>query len=167
MGGLSSILTPHLVEDRREVERAIYGTVSVIAFIAAAAHDERSAARVLAFAAGSSVVVWAVHVYASVLSVSGPDGVSWREAISQALRHETGVLEGAILPLVVLLLGAVGVIEDQRAILWSMWAGVVMLVLMPTVWLRRAGQPWWRCALASAVGGFFGLVLIGLKVVLH
>jgi uncharacterized YccA/Bax inhibitor family protein len=149
------------------VAGAVYGTVSVTALISGASHDEDSAVRLLVFAAVASLVVWAVHVYASVLADTGPDGLSLRRAVAVGARHEIGVLEGVLVPLSILLLGAVGVIEDRRSIILSMWSGVLVLFLLPLVWLRRDGRGWWRCLAGACLGGAFGIALTSLKVVLH
>ena len=162
----ASVMTPHLVSARHTVERAVYGTVSVLAVIAGAAGYERSATKVLVFASVSSVVFWGVHVYAGVLADTGPGGSSPSLAVRKAMRRELGVFGGVALPLAVLLLGALGVLEHQRAISWSMWAGVLVLFATPLVWLRPKERGWGSCLLASAVGGSLGLVLILLKVTL-
>ena len=164
---LANVLTPHLVAARHTVDRAVYGTVSVIAVIAGASHGESSAARLLVFAAVSSLVVWGVHVYSSVLADVGPAGLAWSPALRKALHDERGVLGGVVVPLAVLSLGAVNLVEDQRAIYASMWSGVVVLFVTPFVWLQPRGAGWAGCLLASVTGGLLGLVLIWFKVVLH
>lgn len=164
---LAHILAPHLVAGRHTVDRSVYGTVSVIAVIAGASHDDESAGRILAFAAVSSVVFWAVHVYASVLADTGPANLDWRLALRKGLVREQGVVGGVVIPLAVLSLGAVGWLDDEHAITWSMWSGVAVLFLMPFVWLRPGVRGWWKCLVASLLGGLLGLVLIWFKVILH
>ncbi|MDX6301472.1 MAG: hypothetical protein QOF53_2686 [Nocardioidaceae bacterium] len=161
------VLAPQLATERRTVAGAVYGTVSVTALIAGSSHDEDSAGRLLLFAAAASLVVWAVHVYASVLYDTGPNGLPWRTALTVGVHRELGVLEGALLPLLILLLGAVGLLADRRAITWSMWSGVLVLFLLPLVWLRRDAHPWWSCIAGACVGGAFGVALTALKVLLH
>ena len=160
-------LVPHFVTGSRPISSAVYGTVSVVAIMAVAAHDLHSAGRVFAFAAVSMLVIWAVHVYASTLEHTGPKNLPWRTALTVSLRDELGVLEGALAPLLVLLLGVVGVLDDERAVAWAMWCGAVLLALMPFVWLRRSGASLWVCLLASAVAGALGLMLILFKVLVH
>ena len=164
---LASVLVPQMVAARHTVDRAVYGTVSVLAVIAASAHGKESAGRVLVFSAVSSVVFWAVHVYAAVLADIGPAHLSWGPALRKGFTHEHGVLGGVVIPLAVLSMGAVGILEDHRAISWAMWSGVIVLFVTPVVWLRPHGRGWWGCLLACAVGGLLGLVLIWFKVVLH
>lgn len=146
---------------------AIYGTVSVVAVIVVAAHEQTSAGVVLLFAAVSMGVIWAVHVYASALATAGVMGLHWRTAVPKALHDELGVLEGAAAPLTVLVLGAAGVLDDELSIRWAVWCGVVLLTLIPLVWLRRQGSGWPSAVLASMVSGLFGLLLVALKVVVH
>jgi hypothetical protein len=165
--GVVRSLVPHLVQTDRPISSAIYGTVSVLAIIVAAAHDASGAGGVLVVAAVSAVVVWAIHVYAAVLAEAGTGRTTWRAAFGEAIRGELGVLEGASAPLLVLLLGAVGLLDDHRAIWWAVLVGVVLLSVMPIVWLRRTGAGWLPCLLASLVACLFGTVLIVMKVLAH
>jgi hypothetical protein len=151
----------------RAVAGAVYGIVSVIAVIAGASHFDDSAGRVLAFAVVSSAVIWAVHVYASMLADSGPEVMPWRSVLVAGVRHEIGIVEGVFIPLLILFLGAIGWVEDGRAIAWSMWSGVVLLALIPLYWLRRTGRSWARSLAGSAACGLLGLGLTWMKVLLH
>jgi hypothetical protein len=164
---LAHILTPHLFAEARVVSSATYGTVTVIAVIAAVSHNEDSAARVFWFAATSSLAIWGVHVYADVLASAGVHAMPLGDALRRGLASETGVLLGVTVPLLVLVLGSVGRLDDDRAIWWSIWSGVVLLALNPLVWLRRQRYPWGRSLAAAAVGGLIGLLMVGLKVALH
>jgi hypothetical protein len=166
-GRLAHVLTPHFFADAHSIRGAVYGTLTVVAVIGGASHSEDSAARVLAFAAVSSVAIWAVHVYAHVLTSAGVHAMSFRAALQRGLRSEAGVLFGAIVPLLFLLVGTLERVDDEMAIWWSMWSGAAMLALNPLVWLRRAGEPWSRCVTAAMSGGLLGLVLIFLKIALH
>ena len=149
------------------VAGAVYGLVSIIAIIAGASHFDDSAGRVLAFAVVSSAVIWTVHVYASILAGSGSEVAPWRSVLIAGVRHEIGIVEGVVVPLLILLLGAIGWLEDGRAIAWSMWSGVVLLVLIPLFWLRRTGRSWARSLVASGACGLLGLGLTWMKVLLH
>lgn len=151
----------------RAVAGAVYGLVSVIAVIAGASHFDDSAGRVLAFALVSSAVIWTVHVYASILADSGSEVAPWRSVLIAGVRHEIGIVEGVFVPLLILLLGAIGWVDDGRAIAWSMWSGVVLLVLIPLFWLRRTGRSWVWSMVASGACGLLGLGLTGMKVLLH
>lgn len=164
---LRTLLLPHFTHGKRPVSSAVYGTVSVVALVAAASHDSGSAGRVLAAASVSMLVIWAVHVYASALEHTGPKNLAWRRAVAVAVRDELGIIQGASAPLTLLLLGAVGLLSDERAIEWSMWCGVAQLTLMPFVWLRRSGSSLWESLAASAAAGLLGLVLIVFNVFVH
>ena len=164
---LARSLLPHFAVGGRPVSSTIYGTVSVVAVIVVGAHEEASVGVVLPFAVVSMVVIWGVHVYASALAAVGVTGLPWRSAMSRALHDELGVLEGAAAPLAVLVLGALGILDDRTSIWWAIWCGVVLLTLVPLVWMRRSGSAWPSAVLASMVSGFFGLLLVGLKVIVH
>ncbi|MFJ9390105.1 hypothetical protein ACIRON_14865 [Nocardioides sp. NPDC101246] len=151
----------------RAVAGAVYGLVSIIAIIAGASHFDDSAGRVFAFAVVSSMVIWTVHIYATILAESGSEIAPWRSALVTSVRHEFGIVEGVFVPLVILLLGAIGWLEDERAINWSMWSGVVLLVLIPLFWLRRTGRSWAGSLVAAGACGLLGLGLTWMKVLLH
>lgn len=160
-------LLPHLFMVGQPISSAIYGTVSVVAVIVVGAHGAASATVVLLFSAVSMLVIWCVHVYASVMAFAGAEAVHWRIAVTRAVRHETGLLEGAALPLLVLAMGAFGLLDDSTAVWAAVWCGVLVLTFLPTVWLRGKGATWRRCIAASAVAGFLGLLLVALKIVVH
>jgi len=149
------------------VAGAVYGLVSIIAIIAGASHFDDSAGRVFAFAVVSSFVIWTVHVYASILAESGSELAPWRSVLIAGVRHEIGIVEGVFIPLLILFLGAIGWVDDGRAIAWSMWSGVVLLVLIPLFWLRRTGRSWVGSLVASGACGLLGLGLTWMKVLLH
>lgn len=165
--GPARLLLPHFVVGERPISSAIYGTVSVVAVIVVGAHGDATAAGVLVFAAVSMLIIWGIHVYATVLTEAGTAGLHWRTALGKGVVEELGVLEGSAAPLAILLLGAVGVIDDGRAIWYAVWTGVLLLALLPLVWLRRRGTPWLQCVGASVTAGLFGLLLVVLKVVVH
>jgi hypothetical protein len=165
--GVLRSLVPHLHREGSQVSSAIYGTVSTLAVIVVAGHDQAEVGRVLALAAVSAAVVWGIHVYASVLSDTCMHHTAWKVAIPRGFRDELGVLEGASAPLTILALGALGVLDADRAVWWSVLVGVGLLTVMPIYWLRRTGEPWWQCLLASAVACSFGLVLVAMKVLAH
>ena len=165
--GVVRSLLPHLHRGGEQVSSAIYGTVSALAVIVVAGHDATAVGRILTFAAVSTVIVWGIHVYASVLSDTCTAGTPWRIAIARAFHDELGVLEGAAAPLLVLALGVVGLLDPAKAVWWSLIAGVGLLTVMPLFWLRRSGKPWWQCLAASAVACSIGLALVVLKVLAH
>jgi hypothetical protein len=160
-------LVPHFGMRDRPISSVIYGTVSVVALIVVGTQASGSVGRLLVFAAVSMVVIWGVHVYASVLAEAGASGLHWRSAAAKGLHDELGVLEGAAAPLLILVLGAVGALDEDRAVWYSVWCGVLLLALLPLVWLRRRGSPWLQCVAAAAISGFFGLLLVVLKAVVH
>lgn len=160
-------LLPPFVAGDRPISSAIYGTISVVAVIVVGAHGSTSVDRVLVFASVSMAVIWGIHVYASVLADVGTSRLPWRAALAKGLHEELGVLEGAAAPLFLLLLGSVGVLDDDRAIWYSVWCGVLLLALLPLVWLRRLGSRWPQCVAAALTSGFFGLLLVTLKVLVH
>ena len=77
------------------------------------------------------------------------------------------MLQATLLPLAILATGVVGILEGPTAVWLALWTGVVVLTVVPIVALRRRDRPWRASLLAGAGSGALGLVLIGLKALVH
>ncbi|HEY5221857.1 MAG TPA: hypothetical protein VIJ18_02240 [Microbacteriaceae bacterium] len=90
--------------------QAVYGTVIVAAIVAASSTDD-SAWDICLTTIGSVVVLWAAHVYAEAVASHGRQGTKTtgvREALRLGVRQSSGILFSAAIPVVLLLLGALG-----------------------------------------------------------
>ncbi len=90
-----------------------------------------------------------------------------REALRTIVARDVGMLEATIVPLGLLAAGVLGLLEDDTSVQLAMWSGVVVLVLVGTVAMRRRGQGWGSSLGAGLVAGTFGAFLILLKALLH
>ncbi|MFN8138038.1 MAG: hypothetical protein U0R79_10820 [Propionicimonas sp.] len=80
------------------------------------------------------LVFWAAHVYAGTVAHLGDEPMSGvplptrvLTAGREAVVHSWGMLLTSMLPLLVILLGHVGVIDDQQAVWGSLWTSVALL----------------------------------------
>jgi hypothetical protein len=146
---------------------AIYGTIVATAVIAATARS-RPPGRVLASTVATLVVFWLAHVYAEALAhhVRGAMRLRW-VTVTAAMAQERPMLVGSAPSLLLLLLGAVGLLGARLAVNLALWAGVAQLAGWGVAYAR--GQQWgWPTALvAGAVNGLFGVLVIALKAFLH
>lgn len=118
-----------ILGDRQTIAGTVYGTIIVMSVIAAGAKaNEHHLWRLVVLAGGSSAVLWLAHVYAHGLGESLSLGrrVTVEELASIA-RREYSVLAAAILPVVAVGLGAVGVLAQRTAVQLALWLGVVVL----------------------------------------
>jgi hypothetical protein len=166
-GRLRRWISPYFADDAEVAADAIYGVVLVTAVIVASSAHGESVGFVLAVAAVSVMVFWIAHVYSVMLVLYAHHGHSFAVAIRRAANEEIGMLQATVVPLAFLAAGAVGLIEGPRAVWAALWSGVAVLVAVPTLALRRRGRPWTTSLLAGLGAGTLGLVLVGLKSLLH
>jgi hypothetical protein len=146
---------------------AIYGTIVATAVIAGAAHD-RPPGLVLALTLATLVVFWLAHVYAAALSHHLRGATRLRRAtVRAAMAEERPMLAAPAPSMLLLLLGAVGLLGDQLAANLALWAGVAQLVGWGVAYARLQGWRWPMALAAGVVNGMFGMVIIALKAFLH
>ena len=166
-GRLRRWVSPYFADDADVAADAIYGVILVTAVTVATSAHGGSVTEVFVVAAVSVLVFWVAHVYAVMLGTYAQGEHSVASAARAAVREEVGMLQATLLPLAILAAGVVGLVEGPLAVWLALWSGVVVLVVVPTLELRRRGRPW-PVSIAAGVGaGVLGLVLVGLKALLH
>ena len=146
----------------------VYGTLVVLAMVVLGAKtypDEPG--RIAAFVVVTTALLWLAHVYAHGVGQSVSDG---RRLSLADLRHIAGrqasIVEAALPPVAPLLLGAVGVISAGLAI-WAAFAlGLAVLGAQGVRFARAERLGVLGTLAAVAVNLAFGLVLVGLKLLL-
>jgi len=155
------------VLDAYSGEHAVYGLVLVTALVAVGWEDETDL-EVLVFVVGTVFVFWLAHIYAAVVaSRSSHPAPPLRTALLDGIRHASGMLVAMLVPAVLLLLGAIGVVEEYTAYFLALGSGVVLLAVIGWANAVRNGSPLrWRIAgtLATTV---LGLLVIVLSILVH
>jgi hypothetical protein len=82
------------------------------------------------------------------------------------VRDQASVLLAAVPPLVVLGIGWVSTLDALSTITVLLWTGVLTLMALAGFAGRQAGFRGWRLIVVSLCGGFVGLVVISLQIVL-
>jgi hypothetical protein len=115
----------------------------------------------------TSLVLWLAHVYADLVA-EGAAGVRISTTrVREAMVHGSPILQACVLPIVVLALGAIGVLEDRAALSTAIGVGVVYLFFWGLLAGRRQGHgPVVRVLVGGASAGL-GLLIVGLKVLVH
>jgi hypothetical protein len=111
------------------VAGSVYGTIVVMAALAAGSRGDETAAWELATVVGvTSAVLWVAHVYAHGLAEGLVLGrhLTARELASVA-RREVSIIEAAVGPVVVLGLAELGVLAPQTAVRLSLAIGIATL----------------------------------------
>jgi hypothetical protein len=81
--------------------------------------------------------------------------------------EESLMLIAPALSVLILLLGVLGVLNDDAATRSVIWIGVAQLVGWGVGYARRQGWAWHISALAGAINGVFGLIIVVLEAALH
>ncbi|WP_417562513.1 hypothetical protein [Microbacterium sp.] len=149
-------------------EEAVYGLILVAGMIIVGSETSDEAWETMLTVLVTVIVFFAAHVYAGTLSRMA-DGRA--AGIAQSLRgavvHSIGLLIVAVPPVVVLAVGATGIMDSSAAA----WLALVITVALLVIdgWLMAAARTasFWVRLLGAAISGAFGAVLIVLKVLIH
>ena len=146
----------------------VYGTLVVLAMIVLGAKtypDEPGMIGV--FVVVTTVLLWLAHVYAHGVgqSVSNGERLSLAD-LRQIARRQASIVQAALPPVAPLLLGALGLVSAGVAI-WTAFALGLAVLGAQGVRVARAERLGVLGTLAAvAVNLAFGLVLVGLKLLL-
>jgi hypothetical protein len=149
--------------------QVIYGTIIVSAVIVAA-NDSDPDLEVLALTLATVAIVWVAHVFSEI--VAGEHAVTnpptpFRLVLLHAMTHAAGLLISAVLPLVCLLLGAVGLLANHVAYLVALGVAVLSLGILGWFVFAHRGNAW-PIRLAGAVGtALLGALVVALNALVH
>ena len=147
---------------------AIYGTILATAVVATAGHDPATVNRSAVIVAVTSLVFWLAHVYSL--------GVAARLVLQRRVRRDEMVsiakaewpmLQSSWPIILVLLLGAIGVIDREVAINVAMFVGIGALFTYGLVMGRQEHMGWAGMLRNAIVTGSFGLAILALKILVH
>jgi hypothetical protein len=143
----------------------IYGTIVVLSVVIAGTRAyPHEPGHIAVLVAGTCVVFWLAHVYAHALGHSLDHGerVSRAELLEIARREES-LLESAIVPCIILLIGAAGLVSDRAAEWGAFAAGLAALALQGLSFARaeHLGKLGTLAVVTANLG--LGVMLVGLK----
>lgn len=158
-------------------EAAVYGVILVSGLILVTGQYADASWDVFLRTLGTVLVFWAAHVYAGTVAHlgDGTEGLPDREkfkvgfgsALLGAIKHSTGLLVAALIPSLVLLLGAAGVLSDNDAIWGALWIDTLLLGILGYIGVARwATGIRWRL-LGALCTALFGIIIVALKVLIH
>jgi hypothetical protein len=153
---------------RRDVAGAIYGLIlatSVIAVSREYTHNAGVTAVTVVVTAG---VFWLAHVYAGVLALELQVRhiPSWNE-MRHIFEEQWPLVQSGILPTAILLLGPLGILDDDTAQTAAIAACLVELGALGLLVARAAGARGILVAISGLISLSFGVVVIALKILVH
>jgi len=168
MRGLGSLsLSRHRARIDANLSGAIYGTITAAAVIAASAAHDEPASTVFFATAATLVVFWLAHVYAEIVAHHFKGHRPSLDAVAAATVRELPVLVSPALSMLLLALGAIGLLDDDVAVNLALWAAVVQLTSWGVAYARQMQWSWPAAAVTGAINGMLGVTLIVLKALLH
>jgi hypothetical protein len=158
-----------IVLGRREsIGGTVYGTIIVMATIAAGAHSRTSASELATVVGVSVIVLWIAHVYANGLAESLQRGRRLDVAETLAVaRHELAMPLAAVAPLASLVLGALGVLEEVTAVRLALAFGVVTLGFQGARYAALEQLRPLGAVFSIALNVLLGLIIVVLEAAVH
>lgn len=145
---------------------SVYGTIVVLAVLAAGSESEAIDAWELdVFMIGSVIVLWIAHVYAHGVAESVSAGIPLDgEAIRVLAAREISIVLAAVGPGIVLLLGAVGLIGDATAVWLALAVGTFVLAFQGLRYAKATALSRRGTLAVVAINVALGLFIVALKV---
>ncbi|HEX5858682.1 MAG TPA: hypothetical protein VFY91_11295 [Microbacterium sp.] len=163
-------IPPHVIRASFATEQSVYGVILVSGMIVVAGTHDSTSWEVFWTVVITVVVFWLAHVYAGTVAHHGLDQgrlLGLRESFSEAVAHSWGLLASALIPCLILLLGATEAVPDYLAIWFALWAGVLVLAILGYIAFARRGAAWPIRVLGGLTTAAFGLVLMLMKALIH
>jgi hypothetical protein len=149
---------------------AVYGLILYSALIAVASGDHGNSLEVFAISAFSLLVFWGAHVYAGTIANHGVrDGeeIHMSQAFREAVGHASGMLYAAVLPSIVVLLGAFPILSYSASVDDAL---LLVLIMLGVIGYESFHQRRSRMVVRifGAIGtALFGLIMIILNTTIH
>ncbi len=149
--------------------RAVYGQILVTSVVGALSEDsEIEAEYILVSVVTTMLIFWLAHIYAEAMSRGLEAGrhLNWAE-IRRLGAAEWPLVQAAFPTAIVLALGAVGAFSTETAVDLAIAVGVVALFAWGLAIGRASGSSWAVALFGAAISAGFGLVVVGLKALVH
>lgn len=156
-----------LLGSRESIAGAVYGTVVVMATIAAGSKGHLGAWTLFASMSATVIVLWIAHVYAAALehSIHDERRMRWHEVAEVAWEERSIALSGVV-PGAMLVLGGIELWKTSTAVWLALGAGLVVLAAQGLRYARVERLGITGTVVAVAVNLGLGLVIVGLKAAL-
>jgi hypothetical protein len=147
---------------------AIYGLIVSMAVIATASKDESlGPGEIGLWAVATSFVFFLAHVYSHVVAAGIARPRDARQELRRVARSEWPMVQGAMIPAVVMLIGAIGMLDENQASYIAVWTGVAALFLAGLIVGTRNGLGWGGRLMIACVNGTLGFLIVALKIFVH
>ena len=160
---------PFAIRTSGSATQGVYGLILATAVIAISRESDPSDAGQAAISMlVTALVFWLAHVYARLLGTAVSD--DWgltRAAVARATRENWSLVEVAIPLVLILALGAIGVIPERAALVAATVLALVELAATGAYAAIRHGAGPGGTLLSAAFALMLGLFVVLLKVLIH
>jgi hypothetical protein len=136
-----------------------------MATLTAAYASEKDPWKLAVTVAAAVFVLWIAHVYAHTLSEAVTEGRQKLHAMGSVARRELGIVLAAALPIGVLVLGAIGVLDETTAVWAALGVGLFTLGVEGLRFARLEGLRRGGTLAAIGLNVALGLFVVLLKVI--
>jgi hypothetical protein len=145
---------------------AVYGALMIAVLLAADDARHTGYPATLEAAAVVLVLYWLMTLYAHTLGMRLSSGEPLGSSVWRTCVHELPILEGAVVPVLVLLVAWAAGFGVSNGVTAALLATVVVIIMLELVagWRSRGRRHLW---LEVAAGATMGLLLIAVKFVLY
>ena len=143
--------------------RAVYGTIVATAVLAAEAAtlSEWGPWQFLSTLVVTVLVLWFAEVFSDVLGDTTTD--PFRVRLARAGDEHWAVLEAAVPLSIPLILGGIGLLSEETAVLATLLVAVVALAIWGGIASRQRGSDWPQVGIAALASALIGVIIILLK----
>lgn len=147
---------------------AVYGLILVGSLMAAESYKQETHFDVLLSAALTLLVYWLAHAYSLALGRRIESSLPLSlHSLWDGLIGSVSVLQGALLPLLALLVAWAAGASSQTAIDIGLWSAIATLVALELIAGIRAKEKPLELVLSCCVGAGIGAAVLALKTLLH
>jgi len=152
----------------KKVPELLYGALVSAAVLAMSSLHGPTADRVAIATIGVTATYWLAHVYVDAVGGRFEDADhSTHVRLARALRENTGILVGALPPILVFIAGQLFGLDVSDAAWLALWFTVALLTAVGGYAASLAGARGVELVVETVLAGSFGLIVIVLKYVLH
>lgn len=147
---------------------AIYGVIVSMSVIVTSSYDaDLGAGRVAFWSVITTAVFFLAHVYMRVVAAGFARPRKSFGVARRALSYEWPMVQAALVPAAVLMLGGLDLVPDDLAIELSLWVGVGVLFLTGLFVGQRDGLSTRKCLIVALINSMIGLLIVFMKIFIH
>lgn len=146
----------------------VYGTIIVATLLAAESARQETYLQTIAAVVIALLTYWLTIAYAHYAGERFEHGEHFQLGdFGHAAVRELTLLLGGVIPLIELVIAWIAGAPLPLAVTIDVWFGVALVVVGELLIAIRAGLTGRELVAQTAVGGLLGLLVIGLRIVLH